>query len=510
MPLWWYTPRKTNVRVCHVKNIAEKKRKPVRLIVVLCLISLLLAACGAEKSAEQPKPSPSPAETASPTAAPSALAIDIPKASEDPLDISEYIGRYMNDGFDTVLVDISDEGFSMTVSLYRLISLDEGTISADAGGIGFHTLDAAGEPMTVSLYRDGEGYALRVDESTWPPLEQGTVISGFRRTALEQLEAGYAAADGGADGPIDPAKASDAPQGHYVFQPKVCSVYMEEIFGKDMCEAWYNLVDAVMAGENTFACKDQHTYDWTMGQFRERCFPILTELVDYAYDREHSVIDGVASFTWLVPPEEAAARIAEFGTQVEGILNEALEDDYSDLEKALSLYLYFSEHYEYDYETYMKMWEEYVDYTSSYRFFKTGVGICHEISTVYSYLLMQAGVEATIMMGGDHQWSYVRINGHNYHIDPTFVLSRKGSLAYFMMTDEQRDLDGFSRKKYTITSNYSQDHAHPDYAANDDTFRPLWDKDFESFSHETNTILCRMETGDYGEWTEFEFDYSGY
>ena len=114
------------------------------------------------------------------------------------------------------------------------------------------------------------------------------------------------------------------PQSHYVFRPKVCSVYLEELFGKAMCETWYHLVDAVMAGESTFACPDQHTYDWVMGQFPERCFPLLSELIDYAWDRENSVIDGVASFTYLVPPEEAAKRIQAFGEQVEGILNEAL------------------------------------------------------------------------------------------------------------------------------------------------------------------------------------------
>lgn len=308
----------------------------------------------------------------------------------------------------------------------------------------------------------------------------------------------------------DPTDAPDAPQGHYVFQPKICSVYMEEVFGRDMCEAWSNLVDAVMAGENTFACKDQHTYDWMMGQFPEHCLPILPELIDYAYDREHSVIDGVASFTWLVPPEEAKARIEEFGKQIEGILNEVLEDDYSDLEKALSLYIYFSEHYEYDYDTYWKMYEKYVDYTSCYRFFKTGIGICHEISSAYSYLLAQAGVEATIMMGSDHQWSYVRINGQDYHIDPTFVLNDKGSLSYFMMTDEQREANGYGKAEYTITSNYAQDHPHPDYVADDDTFRPLWDKDFDSFSHETHTIRCWTQSGYYGEWTEYLFDYAGY
>ena len=303
---------------------------------------------------------------------------------------------------------------------------------------------------------------------------------------------------------------SDAPRGHYVFRPKVCSVYMEEVFGKTMCETWYNLVDAVMAGKDTFACPDQHTYDWVMGQFRDRCFPILTELIDYAWDREHSVKGGIASFTYLVPVDQAAARISEFAEMIESILNEVLEDDYSDFEKALALYIHFSRTYEYDFETYSKTLETYVEYTSCYRFFQTGTGICHEISTAYSYLLMQAGVEATIMMGNDHQWSYVRINGRNYHIDPTFAISKRDSLSWFMMDDGQRELEGgFTRPDMIITSNYAQDHPVPDYRADDDTFRPLWDQFFEEFSHETR-IVSGLRESYYGEWNSIRFDYTGY
>ena len=192
-------------------------------------------------------------------------------------------------------------------------------------------------------------------------------------------------------------------QSSYVFQPKVCSAYMEEVFGKAMCETWFHLVDAVMAGEDTFACPDQYTYDWVMGQFPTRCFPVLTELIDFAYDREHSVIDGVASFTYLVPREEAARRIGEFARQVEGILNDVLEDDYSDFEKALALYDYFSRNYHYDYETEQKMYTIFVDYTTTYRLFATGTGICFEIARAYSYLLMQAGVDASTVMGNAHE-----------------------------------------------------------------------------------------------------------
>ena len=345
-------------------------------------------------------------------------------------------------------------------------------------------------------------------------LAPGTGLGDMERTTADAIVApGPGSDEGGALS--ETAVVSDAPQSHYVFQPKVCSVYMEEVFGKDMCDAWYNLVDAVMAGEDTFACKDQHTYDWMMGQFPEHCLPIMKELIDLAWDREHSVINGVASFTYLVPPEEAKARIEGFGQQIEDMLNEIFEDDWSDFEKALALYIYFSDHYVYDYETYMKMYEEYVDYTSCYRFFQTGIGICHEISSAYSYLLLQAGVQATTMSGNraydeaGHQWSFVRINGKNYHIDPTYALGTGGDLCYFMMTDAQREAeDCYDPATFYAVSHYSRENPHPDYTADDETFRPLWDLSYEAFNHETHTV-CGQKQSDYGEWTNYTFDYSG-
>ena len=276
-----------------------------------------------------------------------------------------------------------------------------------------------------------------------------------------------------------------------------------------MCETWYNLVDAVMAGEDTFACPDDHTYDWVMGQFPRRCFPVLTELIDYAYDRSDPVKDGVGSFTWLVPKEEAAERIAEFAEQIEGILNEVLEHDWSDVEKALALYVYFSRTYEYDWDTYYKDLETPVDYTTTYRLFATGTGICREVAPAYSYLLMQVGIDATTMMGGAHEWSYVRIGGRNYHIDPTYALSEMDALAYFMMTDEQRETGLCSRDEFIITSNYSQENPHPDYAADDDFFKPVWDYRFEKLSHDEKLIRCwRYAEGWQQEF--FEFDYSDF
>ena len=101
-------------------------------------------------------------------------------AAEEGCSLDEYIGCYES-GFDTVAIEKTDDGYAMLVGLYRLTSLDEGTVTATQDGVLFETLDAAGEPMTVLFYRDGETYALRIEASTWPLLEAGTVFDGFVR-----------------------------------------------------------------------------------------------------------------------------------------------------------------------------------------------------------------------------------------------------------------------------------------------------------------------------------------
>ena len=149
--------------------------------------------------------------------------------------------------------------------------------------------------------------------------------------------------------PANTANTDPAPA-RFVFQPKVCSSYQEGVFGKTMCEAWYKLVDAVMAGEDTFACPDDDTYNWVMGQFPGHSFPVLSDLIDYGEDRDHPVKDGVGPITYKVPKDVAANRIQEFAALVEGILNATMRTDYSDLEKALALYRFFSDTYTYDYD----------------------------------------------------------------------------------------------------------------------------------------------------------------
>ena len=78
-----------------------------------------------------------------------------------------------------------------------------------------------------------------------------------------------------------------------------------------------------------------------------------------------------------------------------------------------------------------------------------------------------------------------------------------------MMTDEQRDVSGFNKDEYVYTSNYSSDHPHPEYTANDDTFSLLWDSTFAEMFPDKNILSC-WKTGAGFQMDFFEFDYTGY
>ena len=305
---------------------------------------------------------------------------------------------------------------------------------------------------------------------------------------------------------VTPSETTE-PEELFVFNPKVTTEFMYEIYPQEMIDSWFSLVDAVLAGEDTFSCPDDVTYSWMIHQIPDDYFPVFTGIIEPHYG-DKIVKDGVAGFDYKVSKEEAQEMIAAFEEQILDLMNKTMKPSWSDFENAISLYAYFSENYEYDYETEEKMNEEYLEYTSCYRFFKEGTGICHEISSAYSYLLMQAGIDATVVSAPAHQWSYVRINGKCYHIDPTYVLSSPDFLGYFMMTDEKREEDGYYRKDFVILSNYTTEFPSPAYTADDETFLPFWNGYFVSFDHDTHILTYNFFEGD--DEIPHVFDYEGF
>ena len=139
----------------------------------------------------------------------------------------------------------------------------------------------------------------------------------------------------------------------------------------------------------------------------------------------------------------------------------------------------------------------------------TKTGICCELAKTYSYLLLQLGVEATTVTGDKHEWSLIKIGENYYHVDPTWVLEDWYALKYFLMTDEQRHDQGrFDKEKFVYVGEYFPEEI-PDYSANDDSFRPMWDCHVSSFDPATRTLEYTTFDDDGNELSG-TFDYSAF
>ena len=93
-------------------------------------------------------------------------------------------------------------------------------------------------------------------------------------------------------------------------------------------------------------------------------------------------------------------------------------------------------------------------------------------------------------------------------LTPLGNLSELRYLEYFMMNDVKRS-DDYSPDTFVIASNYSQDHPHPEYTADDDYFFLLWKGVCcDGFDPETHTVFCRDRYNDDAEtWT---FSYASF
>ena len=303
---------------------------------------------------------------------------------------------------------------------------------------------------------------------------------------------------------------SEAPAKWFTFNPKITSSFMLDVYGKDKCDAWSNLIDAVMEGKDSFACVDKHTYLWTIADFPDRYFPVLDSIIKTPDNYLDIEVNGTAPIEYKVSKEEAARMITEFKELIENIINSTVKPEYNDFEKALSLYNYFATTYVYDYDTARLVEEKSsVNYTSSYRLLTTKTGICCELAKAYSYLLMQLGIDATTVTEGKHEWSLIKLNGKYYHVDPTWVINDWYGLSYFLMTDEQRKVQGgYKKSDFVYVGEYSVEN-RPDYSANDDSFCSMWNCHVTSFDTKAK-ILKYTKLDENGNEVSGTYDYSAF
>ncbi len=162
---------------------------------------------------------------------------------------------------------------------------------------------------------------------------------------------------------------------------------------------------------------------------------------DYDVDDERKAIKNVKPY-YIWPVEEIPQKQAEY----ERAVNEALSvinDDMTDVEKALALHDYIVQTAEYDFEAYSKRNIPSLSYTS-YGIFIEKRAVCEGYALAVLELYRRAGLEC-ITVGSsamDHVWNLVKLDGEWYHVDTTWddmppEVNGRVLHTYFLLSDEQ-------------------------------------------------------------------------
>ena len=248
----------------------------------------------------------------------------------------------------------------------------------------------------------------------------------------------------GPDGSM-PAEESTAvppapePEEPYAFNPHLYSPLLSQYYSQEWWDSLYHLCDALRAGQDTFECASREIYDWCMDDVTlAHLFPAASMAVTgKSSDGTEPFENGIGRISYNIPPEEFVARQAEFETLIEDLLNSVLEPDDTEFEKGLKLYAYMAANF-----TYGDIMADGEGFT--YTTLMTRQGVCENLSAVYAYLLLQAGVDAINLGcfdGVDHAWTYMIVDGEGYHTDPTFALHGPREplyLTYYLNTAEER------------------------------------------------------------------------
>ena len=258
---------------------------------------------------------------------------------------------------------------------------------------------------------------------------------------------------------------------HHEWKTFVYSDYYRVIYDEDTEETFRAYCEAVSKGETEFICKsDDYRIVSRLKMLASDYMPIA-----FIYANITGIDkDNVAHIDYGMSTEEFLTKLDEFEAKVIQILDETCKAGYSDAENAVAIYDYFARNL------------TYTTYASSYAVIMEEKGICQDFASAYDYLLGQVGIEACVcnsMMNNQypHTWSLLRIDGNNYHADPTYALSNPGTIRYFGFTDEGRySLDGYEESPFT--------YGFESYADKDGKFKSQ-DERFSELSDSTNYEL---------------------
>lgn len=289
----------------------------------------------------------------------------------------------------------------------------------------------------------------------------------------------------------------------FVFNPHVHSNLISEVCKDEWWDSFYKMCDAMREGKETFECVDEDCYKFCTNEaviglyFPAAC----TTVVGDGYK------DGVGRLKYKMDKDKFLERQKAFEKEIERMLNEAIRTDYSEFEKVMGLYDYICKYFVYDYDPIDKQG---IDDFSDYACLTKKNGICCEYAGAFSYLLLQAGVDATPFEGdgtpGYHGWTYVVVGGKGYFCDATWGLhgmmpTAELSLQYFMQTEEERIADGFTKESirpdiiWPLVRDFKST-----FPADDKTFAPLHNYCFlVEMDTEKNVIIYKDINGQKNE-----------
>lgn len=297
-------------------------------------------------------------------------------------------------------------------------------------------------------------------------------------------------------------------ESHYIFNMRAMNDLEKECGIEDIEKYWNGFIDALLEGSTEFECPDKEVFSYIYYVLIPDNLPAVAEWLDMPWDQE--VEDGTVHFTYKISTEELKEKIEIQKNETEKILNEVLEDDYSDFEKALALYIYFQDNFYY--------YEDYSEWGGVMHVLKTKSGICGEFAMIYTYLLTQAGVDAGTVTNNGHCWSIVRIKGKYYHIDTTWGLGHT-DLVHFMQTKSQKldtnngggDEDTIDCWMADFKASYGRYYPGNDFDDEDDSCAALWCYFSKvKWNREEKRLYIYSEYNDDGEYDPkiTEFDYS--
>ena len=284
------------------------------------------------------------------------------------------------------------------------------------------------------------------------------------------------------------------PAFEYEFNPHVISKEYVTAYGTGMEECFYRFCDAVLNGENTFRCATKEQLLMVITISRE-CLPIANEFID---SDKCYVSDGVGHLSYKIGKDELLEEVSKFKAKVTEVITSAVPYEEEDFIIAAQLLTAVAHKDEYDFEA-----AESIDQIMKirpYRVIMEDIGICQEIAGEYMYYLLQVGINASICdtmttnTDESHEWTVIDLDGEHYHVDPTFTVARKDSLAFFCMDDEKRER--YADVEFDMAGIGFSGINGLHYEMHDQRFKDLWEAESYTIDHENKIIHITTESGE--------------